>query len=102
MTLFEALSGKRPFRGTTVDALLRRILREDAPRVMLACDHVGIAFDAVVATLLARDPGQRFQSARSAITALGPFVGDRVAVERAIAAEVLVRSSLAQSATAAA
>lgn len=82
---FEALTGRLPFAGSTVSKLLLRIIREDAPRVSDLVPSIDPAMDDIVARLLARDPNDRFPSARAVARALAPYVGDRKMVERRIA-----------------
>ncbi|MDD9935987.1 MAG: serine/threonine-protein kinase [Myxococcales bacterium] len=96
--MFEALSGRLPFSGSTVSKLLVRIIREDAPRVSELLPHVNPVADDVVARLLARDPEDRFPSARALARALAPHVGDRKLVERRIAAMLNVSSRAADTA----
>ena len=82
---FEALTGRLPFSGSSVSKLLLRIIREDAPRVSDLMPKIDPAIDDIVARLLARDPNDRFPSARAVARALAPYVGDRKIVERQIA-----------------
>ena len=85
---FEALTGRLPFSGSTVSKLLLRIIREDAPRVSDLMPKIDPAIDDIVARLLARDPNDRFPSARAVARALAPYVGDRKMVERRIASSL--------------
>jgi len=85
---FEALTGRLPFSGSTVSKLLLRIIREDAPRVSDLLPKIDPAIDDIVARLLARDPNDRFPSARAVARALAPYVGDRKMVERQIASSL--------------
>jgi serine/threonine-protein kinase len=85
---FEALTGRLPFTGSTVSKLLLRIIREDAPRVSDLMPKIDPAIDDIVARLLARDPNDRFPSARAVARALAPYVGDRKLVERRIASSL--------------
>jgi serine/threonine-protein kinase len=82
VVMFEALTGRMPFSGSNVANLLRRIIREDAPRAALIRQDLHHAFDSVVATALARDPEDRFPSMRSLSRALNPIVADRLSVDR--------------------
>jgi serine/threonine protein kinase len=82
---FEALVGRLPFSGSSVSKLLLRIIREDAPRISDRVPHIDPTMDDIVARMLARDPDDRFPSARAVARALAPFVGDRKLVERQIA-----------------
>jgi serine/threonine-protein kinase len=93
IVMFEALTGRVPFTGSNVAALLRRIIREDAPRVGLVASHVDVALDEVVARALARDTDARWPSARAFARALAPFTGPRVATERLLAARLRTGSA---------
>ncbi|HJL18834.1 MAG TPA: serine/threonine-protein kinase [Sandaracinaceae bacterium LLY-WYZ-13_1] len=84
--MFEALTGRAPFLGSNVASLLKRIIREDAPRVGLLMPELDLRFDSVVARAMARRAEDRFPSARALGRALLPLVADRRAVEREIAA----------------
>ncbi|MBX3270423.1 MAG: serine/threonine protein kinase [Sandaracinaceae bacterium] len=91
-TMFELISGRVPYTGDNVANLLRRIIREDAPRLgLLLCD-LDLRYDAVVTRALARAPEDRFGSARALARALLPLVGDRRATEREIAASLRHRA----------
>ena len=83
--MFEALTGRVPFTGTNVANVLRRILREDAPRVGLLLPELDLRFDDVVSRALARKPEDRFPSARALARALLPLCGDRRHIEGELA-----------------
>jgi eukaryotic-like serine/threonine-protein kinase len=59
VVLWEALSGKRLFRGQSDAETLERVLSIPAPLVSEAAPEVGV-FDAVVARALEKDPPARF------------------------------------------
>jgi serine/threonine-protein kinase len=82
--LFESLVGRVPFSAANVTALLKRIIREDAPRVGLLRQSIDRELDAVIARALAREPGQRFTTARALSRALAPHARDRWQTERAL------------------
>ncbi len=82
VVMFEALTGRVPFSAPNVAALLRRVIREEAPRVGLCAPHVSREMDAVVARALAREPDARWPTARALGRALAPFAADRLAAER--------------------
>lgn len=86
IVMYEALTGKLPFSGSNVASLLRRIIREDAPRALLARHDLDVAFDHVLATALARDPEDRFPSMRSFSRALTALVADRRSIDRRLTA----------------
>jgi eukaryotic-like serine/threonine-protein kinase len=83
--MFEALCGHLPFTASNVTKLLVRIIREDAPRVSDVMPAIDPAIDDLVARLLARDPNDRFPSARALSRALLPLLGDRSTAERSVA-----------------
>jgi serine/threonine-protein kinase len=81
IVMFECLSGRLPFVGASVSKLLLRIIREDAPRLSDFVHGVDPRIDDIVARLLARDPQDRFPSARALARALAPHVGERTLSE---------------------
>lgn len=97
VTLFEAVTGRLPFTAASVNALLRRILREDAPRAGHFMTGIPGRFEDVLATMLARDVAARFPSARALGRALAPLVVDRERVERDLAAKLHVASEAADA-----
>ncbi len=84
IVMFEAVTGRMPFSGSNVANLLRRIIREDAPRAGLVRQDLSFAFDEVIARSLARDPEDRFHSMRALSRALAPLVTDRRTVDRTL------------------
>jgi serine/threonine-protein kinase len=88
VVMFECLVGRVPFSAKDVTALLRRIIREDAPRVGLILPEVSRELDAIVARCLSRDPGNRFPSTRALARALSSQVGDRIDTEHRVAARL--------------
>lgn len=57
--LFECLTGRAPFVGADTEAVLTRILVEQPPAVRELCPTAPPAFDALIASLLAKDPARR-------------------------------------------
>ena len=92
VVMYEALTGQLPFRGTSVATLLLRIIREDAPRVRDSVPRIDAEMDAIVATLLAREPDRRLPSARALGRALMPHADNRRRIEREIARRLNVTS----------
>ena len=72
-TLFELLTGRLPFPGTTVMEKLMARASEDAPRVQSLRAEVPAGLDAVVATMLERDPNLRYATPAQVAQALAPF-----------------------------
>jgi eukaryotic-like serine/threonine-protein kinase len=86
VTMFEALTGRLPFSASNVANLLRRIIREDAPRVGLLRQDVDLAWDAAIARAMARCPEDRFPTVRALARGLAPLVGDRRVAEQQLLA----------------
>jgi serine/threonine-protein kinase len=90
ITMFEALTGKLPFTGPDVTAVLRRIIREDAPRAKLLHPRIDDQMDGLIAKLLSRSPAARHPSARALMRALEPWLKERIRTERMLAATLQV------------
>jgi serine/threonine-protein kinase len=61
---WEALTGRRLFRGEHQPETFDRILHDPAPRLSTAAPLIGTALDEVLERALAKDPDQRTASAR--------------------------------------
>ena len=72
-TLFELLSGRVPFRGTSAFERLMARLKQDAPLVSSLRPDICPELDQIVAQMLARDPARRFQTPAEVAEALAPF-----------------------------
>ena len=68
--LFKCLTGRAPFEGTGIMAMLAKMLLEDVPRTRAARPEVPEALDALVARLTRKDPAERYQTARELLEAL--------------------------------
>jgi Tol biopolymer transport system component len=62
--LFEMLAGRRAFEGKTRAQLLGAILKDDPPPISTLRPDVPRALDRVLASCLAKDPDDRWQTAR--------------------------------------
>lgn len=69
--LYELLTGEAPFSGPTFEAILVKRFTQEAPRCSSRRADTPPACDAAVARALARDPVDRFASAREFAAALG-------------------------------
>lgn len=82
---YECLTGRRPFDGDTVGALLLRVLGASPQRPASSCAPVPVAFDDWFGTACARMPEERFPSVQAAAQALAralaPACEDPVALE---------------------
>jgi eukaryotic-like serine/threonine-protein kinase len=75
--LFKCLTGRVPFPGKDLMAVLAKVLLDDAPRVGESCPRVPVLLEDLVARLLAKDPAARPRSAvavAEALAAVAPFV----------------------------
>jgi Tol biopolymer transport system component len=62
--LFEMLTGRPAFDGKTRASLLGAILKDEPPAVSRVQPIVPVALDRIISTCLAKDPDDRYQSAR--------------------------------------
>lgn len=69
-TLFEALTGQVPFRGSSPFELLRQHLTSPPPRVRSLAPQAPAALDALVARLLEKKPEDRFPTAAAVLSQL--------------------------------
>jgi tetratricopeptide (TPR) repeat protein len=91
-TLFEALTGRRAFDGPTREAVFERVLRTDAPRASATNPAVPRELDAVVETLLDKNPARRYADAAALAADLRAVAEGRpVSVVRLSAAGRLLR-----------
>ncbi|MEZ4287982.1 MAG: serine/threonine-protein kinase [Polyangiales bacterium] len=95
ITMFEALSGRLPFVGTDVNSILRRIIREDAPRLGLVTRNIDLEMEWIVLRLLARNPADRFSNARALMREFTPWVADRESNQRRLCERLLVGDAAA-------
>lgn len=71
--LYESLSGRQPFEGQNYHALLQSILAGTPRPIDELVPGLDPRFTAAVHRSIARDPAQRFQTAREMLLALIPF-----------------------------
>ncbi len=62
VVLYEMLTGRRPFEGST-NSVMHKIVHLPAPRVSDLTPAFSPELDSVVATVLAKDPDRRYQTA---------------------------------------
>src|ERR671936_599525 len=68
--LYQFLTGEKPFTGSGAWTIAKKIIQEDPPLPSSVNNAVTPLFDAVVNRALAKNPDQRFQSARDLSVAL--------------------------------
>jgi len=67
---YEALTGKRPFQGDSITAIIYRIVHEAAPPPRSYNDDLPPHHDEVFRRALAKEPANRFPTAQSLVAAL--------------------------------
>ncbi len=70
VVIWEALANRRLFRGETEVDTLKRIVNVEAPLLSTVAPGIGAELDPVLAAALAKDPNERFASAKALGTAL--------------------------------
>ena len=76
VVLFELLTGRVPFEGTTPTEIIDRILHEDPPPVSRFVSGTPAALDAIVTRALDKSPAFRYQSAREIYADLKALAAD--------------------------
>ena len=69
--LYKCLAGRAPFEGSSVMAVLTKVLLEDPPRLRALRAEMPPALDELVAAMLQKDPARRPQRAAAVAEALG-------------------------------
>ncbi len=84
-TLFRLLTGKTPFSAANgMAAVMMAHLQAPPPRVTDQVPSLPAAFDAVIATAMAKDPAARFQSAAALAEAAAAALSDRTTSSTAL------------------
>ncbi len=76
VVLYEMLSGRRPFRGGSDQAVIHAILHEDPPPLEEVVPDVAPGVAAVVRRTLAKDPDRRYPSAEALLIDLERMLAD--------------------------
>jgi hypothetical protein len=87
-TLYYLLAGAPPFQGTSLYDILQAHHSTEARPLNLVRPEVPVELAAVVARMMAKDPGRRYQTPKEAAQALSPFFrkGAAAAKEAAVTA----------------
>ncbi len=64
-TLYHILAGRPPFEGSDAGSVLRRVVRGDLTPPRRACPDVPRPLEAICLRAMAREPGDRYESARA-------------------------------------
>jgi serine/threonine-protein kinase len=62
--LYEILTGQRPFAGTTVQDVLRKVREEDPPAPRCLCPEITPGLEAICRRAMARNPQDRYSTAK--------------------------------------
>ncbi len=76
VTLYECLTGNRPFSGPNVQAVLLRIVSETPVPPRERNPKISEALENIILKLLEKDPAQRYPSAASVLTAFAEWSPD--------------------------
>lgn len=74
-TIFEMATGRRAFQGTTAAAVIGAVLHAEPPTASSFEPHVPPRLDRIVARCLAKEPDDRWQTARDLTLELKAIVG---------------------------
>jgi serine/threonine protein kinase len=73
---YELLCGQRPFTGPNITAILKKITTEDPPPLSSINPQIHPKLEAVVSRLMAKSPGDRFQSGGDVVSVLKSLLED--------------------------
>ena len=79
--LYEMLSGKRAFSGESPDTIAAAVMETEPPPLTMHGKHVPVALERLVSTCLAKDPDERWQTARDLLRELRWIQDDRTSRE---------------------
>jgi serine/threonine protein kinase/Tol biopolymer transport system component len=94
VVLYEMIAGRVPFAGETVSHTIVSILEREPPPPSALAPHVPEALDLFVAQALAKDPDERWQTAKQMLAALKKIrqrLDSDAEIERSTAPELLGR-----------
>ncbi len=92
VSLYECITGRRPFEGRSAESLFRAVLATERPSLGTSLSLGGDDLVAVLETALAREPARRYESAAALADDLRALAaGRRVGVRRATPSERVVR-----------
>ena len=89
VVLYEMLTGRRPFAGSTAVETMNAILKEDPPAMAVSDTAIAPTLGRLVAHCLEKEPAERFQSARDLAFSLEALRGSS---DTAVGAVVPARS----------
>jgi serine/threonine protein kinase len=73
-TFYSLVTGHPPFKGTTAQKLMQHQLKEPPSVSLKLSGRVPQALSDVISKMMAKKPGERFQSAADVVDALGPWL----------------------------
>jgi serine/threonine-protein kinase len=94
VVLYELLTGRRAFAGRSLESIRKAVLQADVPTAASVNRNVNAGLSAIVARAMARNPAQRYRSARQFARALRGWLDEEASRQ---AAAPLGRSNWAWS-----
>ena len=94
VVLYELLTGRRAFEGRSLEGIRQAVLRADVPTASSVNRNVNAGLSAIVARAMARNPAQRYRSARQLARSLRSWLEEEASQQ---AAAPLGRSNWAWS-----
>ncbi|HET9976298.1 MAG TPA: serine/threonine-protein kinase [Burkholderiaceae bacterium] len=76
LVLYEMLTGRRAFDGVSLETIRKGVLEAEVPSVRQVNDDVDEVLSGIVARAMARDPAERYRSARQLARALRDWISD--------------------------
>lgn len=87
-TAFQLLTGRAPFSGTSITALMAAHLQQQPPRISEVAPGLPAALDPVFARVLAKNPADRYQSCAEFVAALSAAGAGAAPVGRPVGSPV--------------
>jgi len=84
LTLYELLALRPAFNETDRASLIRQVTQEDPPRLRRLNRHVPLDLETIIHKVIARDPGQRYETARALSDDLQRFLDGRPILARRV------------------
>jgi len=84
LTLYELLALRPAFNETDRASLVRQVTQEDPPRLRRLNRHVPLDLETIIHKVIARDPGQRYATARALSDDLQRFLDGRPILARRV------------------
>jgi CHASE2 domain-containing sensor protein/predicted Ser/Thr protein kinase len=84
VVIYELLTGRRPFKGENLTALVYSIVNDDPPPPSSINENLPLIFDHITSRALSKNPVDRYQKASDLRLALADFVGSFEGSKKAV------------------